>query len=78
MQVDRNTIRTFAVSVSMLTMRGLTAPAFAQSMRDVEAVARQRGLTNADLLAAAKTFHPSGMKDEFIMFASGGHSGQCT
>lgn len=76
MQVDRNTIRTFAVSVSMLTMCGLTAPAFAQSMRDVEAVARQRGLTNADLLAAAKTFHPSGMKDEFIMFASGGHSGQ--
>ncbi len=48
----------------------------AQSITDVQNVAKARGLTNADLLAAAKTFMPSGQKDEYIMFSSGGHSGQ--
>jgi nitrous-oxide reductase len=48
----------------------------AQSMRDVEALAKERGLTNADLMAAAKTYLPSGEKDEYLMFASGGHAGQ--
>jgi len=50
--------------------------AAAQSMNDVQRVAKDRGLSTADLLAAAKTFTPSGMKDEYIMFSSGGHSGQ--
>ena len=48
----------------------------AQSMRDVEAIAKDRGLTNADLIAAAKTYLPSGEKDDYLMFASGGHAGQ--
>jgi nitrous-oxide reductase len=42
----------------------------------LEEVAKERGLTPADLLAAAKTYVPSGKKDEYLMFASGGHSGQ--
>ena len=50
--------------------------ASAQSMNDVQQAAKERGLSTADLLAAAKTFTPSGMMDEYIMFASGGHSGQ--
>ena len=54
----------------------LAGQASAQSMSDVQKVASERGLTTADLLAAAKTFTPSGMKDEYIMFSSGGHSGQ--
>ncbi|HED53605.1 MAG TPA: Sec-dependent nitrous-oxide reductase [Phycisphaerales bacterium] len=45
-------------------------------MRDVQQAAEARGLTTADLLAAAKTFTPTGMKDEYIIFSSGGHSGQ--
>lgn len=45
-------------------------------MRDVEEIAKERGLTNADLIAAAKTYLPSGQKDEYLMFASGGHAGQ--
>ena len=51
-------------------------PAAAQSINDVERVARERGLSMQDLMGAAKTFTPSGVKDEFIMFASGGHGGQ--
>ena len=39
-------------------------------------IAEERGLTDADIAAALKTFVPSGQHDEYIMFASGGHSGQ--
>ncbi len=39
-------------------------------------IARARGLTSEHIEAALKTYHPTGVKDEFIMFSSGGHSGQ--
>ena len=39
-------------------------------------VIRERNLSPDDVLAALKTFMPSGRIDEYIMFASGGHSGQ--
>ena len=43
---------------------------------DLKAIAEQRGLTPADLIAAAKTYVPTGKHDEYVMFSSGGHSGQ--
>ena len=43
---------------------------------DVAAIAEARGLTPDDILAAVKTYTPSGMHDEYVMFASGGHGGQ--
>ena len=43
---------------------------------DVSAIARARGLTEADIVAAVKTFQPTGKMDEYLMFGSGGHSGQ--
>lgn len=39
-------------------------------------VARERGLSPDDLYAAASTYTPSGKLDPYIMFSSGGHSGQ--
>ena len=42
---------------------------------DLAAVMTSRGLTDADVLAAAKTYTPSGMLDEYVIFASGGHGG---
>lgn len=42
----------------------------------LEEIAKARNLTDADLIAAAKTYVPSGTHDEYIQFASGGHSGQ--
>ena len=39
-------------------------------------IASDRGLTDADIQAALKTFVPSGGRDDYVMFASGGHSGQ--
>jgi nitrous-oxide reductase len=43
---------------------------------DVSAIARERGLSDADILAAVKTYQPTGHMDDYIMIASGGHSGQ--
>ena len=35
-----------------------------------------RGLSDADVAAAVKTYMPSGTWDDYVMFASGGHGGQ--
>ena len=52
---------------------GLASVGFAQSLQEVM---KERGLSQQDLLAAAKTFHPSGKLDEYVVFSSGGQSGQ--
>ena len=43
---------------------------------EAAAVAAERGLTQDDIYAALKTYTPSGQTDPYIMFASGGQSGQ--
>ncbi|MEW5956604.1 MAG: Sec-dependent nitrous-oxide reductase [Chloroflexota bacterium] len=43
---------------------------------DAAAIAQQRGLSPADVNAALKTYMPTGKHDDYILFASGGHSGQ--
>ena len=43
---------------------------------DLTKIANERQLNVDDLIAAAKTFLPSGKHDEYITFASGGHAGQ--
>src|SRR5262245_51332805 len=40
------------------------------------ALAQSRGLSPEDAARALKTFVPPGGRDEFLLFASGGHSGQ--
>jgi len=42
----------------------------------LQEVMKQRGLTDKDILAAAKTYTPSGGRDEYLAFSSGGQSGQ--
>jgi len=42
----------------------------------LQAVAKERNLTPDDLVAAAKTFLPSGRHDDYLLFASDGHGGQ--
>jgi len=37
---------------------------------------KARGLTENDVIRAAKTYNPTGGRDEFIVFSSGGQSGQ--
>ncbi|HEY7089697.1 MAG TPA: Sec-dependent nitrous-oxide reductase [Tepidisphaeraceae bacterium] len=43
---------------------------------ELQRIATERGLTPDDLLAASKTYTPSGKIDDYLVFASGGHSGQ--
>ncbi len=50
-----------------------TSASAAQSLQDVM---KARGLTQKDLLAAAKTYTPTGGRDEYLAFSSGGQSGQ--
>ena len=42
----------------------------------LEEVMKARGLSQTDLLAAAKTYTPTGMYDKYVVFSSGGQSGQ--
>ena len=43
---------------------------------DLDAIAKDRGLTPEDMKHALKQFVPPGKFDDYVMFASGGHSGQ--
>ena len=55
---------------------GLMLAGAAWSAATLEEVMQQRGLTQKDLLAAAKTYTPTGGRDEYLVFSSGGQSGQ--
>ena len=43
---------------------------------DAMAVAKERGLNPDDIYGALASYVPTGKKDDYVMFASGGHSGQ--
>ncbi len=43
---------------------------------DAAAIAQERSLSPDDITAALKTYLPTGVHDDYVIFASGGHSGQ--
>jgi nitrous-oxide reductase len=55
---------------------GMMLAGTAWSAATLEEVMKERGLTQKDLLAAAKTYTPTGGRDEYLVFSSGGQSGQ--
>jgi len=55
---------------------GVTGVGTAWSAESLDDVMKRRGLTQKDVLAAAKTYVPTGKRDEFLAFSSGGQSGQ--
>jgi nitrous-oxide reductase len=59
------------VLIGMIVL-GLCATVNAQSL---EQVMKARGLSQQDMLAAAKTYTPTGKMDEYYCFSSGGQSG---
>jgi len=63
------------LAVALAAGLGLAAAASwsAESLQDVM---KRRNLSQQDLLAAAKTYVPTGKRDEFLAFSSGGQSGQ--
>ena len=64
------------LAATMVAAAAFASCAGPDTSQDVGAIARDRGLTDADVAAALKTYQPSGRLDEYLMFASGGHSGQ--
>ena len=68
-------INLLATALLLVVVCGLVAngPVQAQTLQEVM---KERGLTEKDVLAAAKTYVPTGGRDEYIVFSSGGQSGQ--
>jgi nitrous-oxide reductase len=72
-------MRTFSKQALWLAVgatAGLLATASSWSAENLQDVMKRRNLTQQDLLAAAKTYVPTGKRDEFLAFSSGGQSGQ--
>ena len=65
--------KTLTMAVAIGMSFGAGSAAWGSALDDVM---KARGLTQKDLLAAAKTYTPSGGRDEYIAFSSGGQSGQ--
>ena len=63
-------------STTMLIAAGLgLSAASAWSAESLQDVMKRRNLSQQDLLAASKTYVPTGKRDEFVAFASGGQAG---
>ncbi len=71
-----NAIGKRALSLAVGMGIGLMASSSAWSQSTLEEVMKERGLTQKDILAAAKTYTPTGGRDEYIAVSSGGQSGQ--
>ena len=70
------TIKKPVIAIIAAAIVGLTTVSTAWSQDTLKDVMKARGLTEKDILAAAKTYTPSGGRDEFLAFSSGGQSGQ--
>ena len=69
--------RTKQVAATLLAAGfGFAASGTAYAAESLQDVMKRRSLSQQDLLAAAKTYVPTGKRDEFIAFSSGGQSGQ--
>lgn len=70
---------TFMRTTLLLALVGCTTPAQAPPAAgnggDLQSIMTARGLTDVDVLAAAKTYTPTGKLDEYVILASGGQMG---
>jgi nitrous-oxide reductase len=64
------------MKISSILISSVISFSFLSANSEIDKVMKERGLTQADLLAAAKTYTPSGGRDKYIVFSSGGQSGQ--
>src|SRR3990167_1157640 len=62
--------------VLLLVGASLAATASFASEGELQKFMKARGLSEIDVVRAAKTYNPSGVKDEYVVFSSGGQSGQ--
>ncbi len=67
---------TIVKKLSMVAIGTMVGATMASGASELDKVMKERGLNQQDLLAAAKTYTPSGGRDKYIVFSSGGQSGQ--
>ncbi|MCP4291502.1 MAG: Sec-dependent nitrous-oxide reductase [bacterium] len=60
----------------LVALVSMLAGSVALAESPLQKVMKERGLTEKDVLAAAKTYTPTGGRDEYIVCSSGGQSGQ--
>ena len=72
----RNGIAAAAAIAGVALAAACGAGGNASGGASVQSLMKERNLTDADVTAALKTYTPTGRTDPFVMFASGGHSGQ--
>ncbi len=65
-----------AVALAVAGMSFSAGACAAPAQGDLMAVATERGISPEDAARAIKTYVPTGARDEYLLFGSGGHSGQ--
>jgi len=68
--------KTFSKLTSLILGTTLAATVASAAGGELQKVMKARGLTENDVIRAAKTYLPTGARDEFLVFSSGGQSGQ--
>ena len=61
---------------SLVLGTALTATVASGATGELAKVMKARGLSEVDVIRAAKTYNPTGVKDKYVIFSSGGQSGQ--
>ncbi len=61
---------------SLILGTALTASVASGATGELSKVMKERGLSEIDVVRAAKTYNPTGVKDKYVVFSSGGQSGQ--
>ena len=61
---------------SIVVTTSLAATFASAASGELQKVMKARGLSEIDVVRAAKTYNPTGVKDEFVVFSSGGQAGQ--
>jgi len=62
-------------SLALIGALGATV-SFAATESALDKVMKEKGLSEADVVRAAKTYNPTGVHDKYLVFSSGGQSGQ--
>jgi nitrous-oxide reductase len=68
-------VRKMMVTSLVASFLGISASS-ALAEGTLQDIMKARGLTEKDIMAAAKTYTPTGGRDEYLAFSSGGQSGQ--
>lgn len=75
--IRRHSVPILAIAIlGVILYLGGHQPLQAQIPADAMQIVQERSLTPDDIKAALATYTPTGRHDEYVMFSSGGHSGQ--